>query len=207
MTLRPHFVFEMVMVVVMEEESCSRGDSGSNVKEGKKGSERKRVHSRECRRYRDKITNKFKALLELVPELDRRRLKHKADILDYTICMIRDMQKQIEAMDVDPALWSSERTRSWASKVAKCATEGNASKVAREFGKVVMDQRGWTRTRTWEVGSDGHIVRSIHDEEPKLATRRALKTRTLQFVGEVLALPVLVSYMAETSSQRGTNFS
>mmetsp|Transcript_2888 Transcript_2888/g.8830 ORF Transcript_2888/g.8830 Transcript_2888/m.8830 type:complete len:301 (+) Transcript_2888:268-1170(+) len=157
---------------------------------------RKSVHTHECRKYRDKISTKFKELLQVVPESENYKLKHKADILDHAVNVIKNMSDQIRQLKRELVINNDVRTRDWAQLTAQLAQMGNVCGVGEEFCRVVEGEPGWSETRAWQIDDNYTELTLIGSNRsgvvPSNAARLAAKTLQQQKGDNVFACPLSI---------------
>eukprot|EP00188_Purpureofilum_apyrenoidigerum_P001159 Plantae.Rhodophyta-Purpureofilum_apyrenoidigerum.ctg16122.p1 GENE.Plantae.Rhodophyta-Purpureofilum_apyrenoidigerum.ctg16122~~Plantae.Rhodophyta-Purpureofilum_apyrenoidigerum.ctg16122.p1 ORF type:complete len:310 (-),score=53.98 Plantae.Rhodophyta-Purpureofilum_apyrenoidigerum.ctg16122:158-1087(-) len=157
---------------------------------------RKSLHTHECRKYRDKISTKFKDLLEVIPESENYKLKHKADILDYAVNVIKDMSDHIRELKRELIVSNDTRAREWAQTTAQMARDGKIASAVEEFCTVVRGEPGWRDTRAWQIGSNNSDLTSMGDvpcgARPSSATWQAAKSSQPHKIDNVFACPLII---------------
>ena len=80
----------------------------------------KDTHNSHTRRCRAKVNSKFQELLQILPAPPPKTgIKHKAQILDYTIQVFRDMHAKKTMLEVELALSSRTQLNTWVENVVR----------------------------------------------------------------------------------------
>mmetsp|Transcript_12996 Transcript_12996/g.40016 ORF Transcript_12996/g.40016 Transcript_12996/m.40016 type:complete len:250 (-) Transcript_12996:1841-2590(-) len=160
---------------------------------------KKSLHMDECRKYRNKLSQKFRELLLVIPEGDRQQLNHKADILDKAVNFIRSMEMRIQALERELVLCNQQWLADWADRAARFARIGEPLQTAREFVRMAGGAKIWEDTRIWKIDEDrsARLAEDSDSEcEPSKATMLAVGTLQRKYVHSVFALPIALDGVA-----------
>lgn len=105
-------------------------------------------HTKMCR---DRLNNMFERLRHTLPPAPTGvEVKHKAQVLDYAIAVLKGMVDRTSQLEIELAVSSNKATMDWISKlVARVDTFREASEeVMRLFAK----RRGWKHAELWIAG-------------------------------------------------------
>lgn len=108
----------------------------------------KDVHNSHTRRCRAKVNTKFQELLSILPTPPPKTgVKHKAQILDYTIRVFREIYAKKLNLEAELALSSRAQLNMWVdSKVApaKCLAD-----ILNPFMSLICTKENWQYAETW----------------------------------------------------------
>ena len=111
-------------------------------------------HTKMCR---DRLNNKFEKLRNTLPVAPTGvEVKHKAQLLDYAIAVIRRMVDTTARLEIELAVSSNKATMEWTTKLVNevDSLEDAACEVMRLFAR----RRGWKHAELW-LASKGKGMR------------------------------------------------
>lgn len=108
----------------------------------------KDVHNSHTRRCRAKVNNKFQELLRILPPPPPKTgVKHKAQILDYTIRVFREIYAKKQHLEAELALSSRAQLNMWVESVVKPATR--LADILNPFMSLICTKEKWQFAETW----------------------------------------------------------
>lgn len=147
-------------------------------------------HTKLCR---DRLNNMFERLRHTLPPAPPGvEVKHKAQVLDYAIMVLKTMVERTSQLEVELAVSSNKATMEWITKLIYRVDSfpDTAEEVMRMFAK----RRGWLHAELWTVGK-----RAGHEESSELEG-----SVVLQFCSavsnELADGPSLAGFSKESSS-------
>lgn len=115
---------------------------------GDDGEPGKDVHNSHTRRCRAKVNNKFQELLRILPTPPPKTgVKHKAQILDYTIRVFREIYAKKLYLEAELALSSRAHLNTWVENVVKPATR--LADILNPFMSLICTKEKWQFAETW----------------------------------------------------------
>lgn len=139
-------------------------------------------HTRKCR---EKVTKQFENLLEVLPRPSNgTEVKHKAQILEYTIRTFKSLLLRRTALQTEIALASRDSLRQWMTATLNTSSEASKSTAKNEppsisailqpFVGLYCVKMGWTYGELWLVDSETQqatlatcVFNSEHDDTLK----------------------------------------
>lgn len=108
----------------------------------------KDVHNSHTRRCRAKVNNKFQELLRILPTPPPKTgVKHKAQILDYTIRVFREIYAKKLYLEAELALSSRAHLNMWVESIVKPATR--LADILNPFMSLICTKEKWQFAETW----------------------------------------------------------
>lgn len=108
----------------------------------------KDVHNSHTRRCRAKVNNKFQELLRILPTPPPKTgVKHKAQILDYTIRVFREIYAKKLHLEAELALSSRPQLNMWVESVVRPATR--LADILNPFMSLICTKEKWQFAETW----------------------------------------------------------
>lgn len=130
----------------------------------------KDVHNSHTRRCRAKVNNKFQELLRILPTPPPKTgVKHKAQILDYTIRVFREIYAKKLYLEAELALSSRAHLNTWVENVVKPATR--LADILNPFMSLICTKEKWQFAETWVP-----VVSPAKSNAPADATSQDMST-------------------------------
>lgn len=108
----------------------------------------KDTHNSHTRRCRAKVKSKFEELLSILPTPPPRTgIKHKAQILDYTIRVYRDIHARKTLLEAELALSSRQQLNSWVDSVVSRSASLHDALVP--YLSLICTKGGWKYSEAW----------------------------------------------------------
>lgn len=105
-------------------------------------------HTKMCR---DRLNNMFERLRHTLPPAPSGvEVKHKAQVLDYAIAVLKGMVDRTSQLEIELAVSSSKATMDWISKLVTRAE--NFPDAAQEVMRLFCKRRAWTHAELWTAG-------------------------------------------------------
>lgn len=102
-------------------------------------------HTKLCR---DRLNNMFEKLKHTLPPAPPGvEVKHKAQVLDYAILVLKNMVERTSQLEVELAVSSNKATMDWISKLVKRVD--NFPMAAEEVMRLFIKRRGWMHAELW----------------------------------------------------------
>lgn len=134
----------------------------------------KHSHNSHTRRCRAKVNSKFKELLEVLPPPPPETgVKHKAQILEYTIRIYRDYHARKTSLEAELALSSRSHLNGWVEGVVARAL--SLQDLLAPYLRLICTKGGWKYSEAW-VSSQDTLE---GDESPIAATDMSANSRLL----------------------------
>jgi len=135
-----------------ENEQMGQDAAGrSSEDEEEPASKKPRVsHKSHTRRCREKVNEKFQNLLSELPRPPSgTEVKHKAQILDYTIKILRELCNKRISLETELALSSRKNLLQWVGRVVR---EANSfSDAVEPFLNMYCTKKGWKCSELWQA--------------------------------------------------------
>lgn len=108
----------------------------------------KDTHNSHTRRCRAKVNSKFQELLQILPAPPPKTgIKHKAQILDYTIQVFRDIHAKKTLLEAELALSSRTQLNTWVENVVR--RSGSLQDALAPYLSLVCTKGGWKYSEAW----------------------------------------------------------
>ncbi len=108
----------------------------------------KDVHNSHTRRCRAKVNNKFQELLRILPKPPPKTgVKHKAQILDYTIRVFREIYAKKLHLEAELALSSKAQLNTWVDSIVRPASQ--LADILNPFMSLICTKEKWQFAETW----------------------------------------------------------
>lgn len=134
----------------------------------------KHSHNSHTRRCRAKVNSKFKELLEVLPPPPPETgVKHKAQILEYTIRIYRDYHARKTSLEVELALSSRSHLNGWVEGVVARAL--SLQDLLAPYLRLICTKGGWKYSEAWVSSQDA----SVEADSPVGATDMSANSRLL----------------------------
>lgn len=105
-------------------------------------------HTKMCR---DRLNNMFEQLRHTLPPAPAGvEVKHKAQVLDYAIAVLKSMVDRTSQLEVELAVSSNKATMDWISKLVNRVD--SFPEAAKEVMKLFSKRRGWRHAELWTAG-------------------------------------------------------
>lgn len=105
-------------------------------------------HTKMCR---DRLNNMFERLRHTLPPAPAGvEVKHKAQVLDYAIDVLKGMVGRTSQLEIELAVSSNKATMDWISKLV--AKVDSLPEAAEEVMKLFSRRRGWMHAELWVAG-------------------------------------------------------
>lgn len=119
-------------------------------------------HTKMCR---DRLNNMFEQLRHTLPPAPAGvEVKHKAQVLDYAIAVLKSMVDRTSQLEVELAVSSNKATMDWISKLVNRVD--SFPEAAKEVMKLFSKRRGWRHAELWTAGRK----KSGSDADPEEST-------------------------------------
>lgn len=113
-------------------------------------------HTKLCR---DRLNNMFEKLKHTLPPAPPGvEVKHKAQVLDYAILVLKNMVERTSQLEVELAVSSNKATMDWISKLVKRVD--NFPMAAEEVMRLFVKRRGWVHAELWTAVSQTGISKT-----------------------------------------------
>ncbi len=139
----------------------------------------KDVHNSHTRRCRAKVNNKFQELLRILPTPPPKTgVKHKAQILDYTIRVFREIYAKKLHLEAELALSSRAHLNMWVESIVKPAT--HLADILNPFMSLICTKEKWQFAETWvpvvPTSNSGGRIAADSTSQDMSTTHEALHT-------------------------------
>lgn len=137
----------------------------------------KDTHNSHTRRCRAKVNAKFQELLSILPTPPPKTgIKHKAQILDYTIRVFRDIHARKTLLEAELALSSRSQLNSWIENVIMKSR--NLNQALTPYLSLICTKGGWKYSEAWVPmqtesqpnGSPAASTNGVSEESQALAS-------------------------------------
>lgn len=138
-------------------------------------------HTKMCR---DRLNNMFERLRHTLPPAPSGvEVKHKAQVLDYAIHVIKSMVERTSQLEIELAVSSNEAMMDWISKLV--ARANTFPEAAEEVMNLFSTRRKWKYAELWTVNKPPkHSVGQ--SEHPIFSFRRSVSNGTVASEGACL---------------------
>lgn len=102
-------------------------------------------HTKLCR---DRLNNMFEKLKHTLPPAPPGvEVKHKAQVLDYAIFVLKNMVERTSQLEIELAVSSNKATMEWVSKLVNRTDD--FAQAAEEVMRLFAKRRGWPHVELW----------------------------------------------------------
>lgn len=111
----------------------------------------KQAHNSHTRRCRAKVNSKFKELMQILPPPSN-GIKHKAQILEYTIQIFRDYHAKKMSLEAELALSSRAHLNAWVEGVVTRSL--SLQELLLPYLSLICTKGGWKYSEAWVSAQD-----------------------------------------------------
>lgn len=161
--------------------SQSVGNVGDDVSSVLEDGQNKDTHNSHTRRCRAKVNSKFQELLSILPmPPPKTGIKHKAQILDYAICVYRDIHARKTLLEAELALSSRSQLNAWVENIVTRSV--SLQDALAPYLSLICTKGGWKYSEAW-----------VPSQEPVRIPQRPGKVEGMSGESRVLTPATLVS--------------
>lgn len=107
-------------------------------------------HTKLCR---DRLNNMFEKLKHTLPPAPSGvEVKHKAQVLDYTIAVLKNMIERTSQLEIELAVSSNKATMEWISKLV--SRTDSFPQAAEEVMRLITKRSAWAMSELWVAVND-----------------------------------------------------
>lgn len=133
---------------LVDETLALPGGATSMPHDGEDPSVRREHHNKHTRKCRKKLKDKFNSVVAMLPEpAANQEVKHKVQILDYTMEHFHKLNAELQELEMTHALQSNANMLAWIDQFAGVGDDISAALM--RFLDLFCAERGWVYAEIW----------------------------------------------------------